>query len=389
MIKLQKSTFLNEKETKNKLCEFIMQTKILSMGEECAKFETSFSKKQTRKYSTFVNSGSSANLILIQALLNLGRINKGDFVGVSALTWSTNIMPLIQLGLVPYLIDCELDTLNVSPKSLERVFLDEPKIKLLFLTNVLGLSDDITSIEKMTKERGIILIEDNCESLGSISNGRLLGNFGLASTFSFFVGHHLSTIEGGMCSTDDLELSEQLTMCRSHGWDRSLSAEAQDKIRKKNNTAEFYSPYTFYDLGYNLRPNEINGFIGNTQLSFWDKIVDQRYQNFKILNKALNSNLDLIEIRHNHMDKVSSFATPVIVKNGDISKYLDRFKKYNVECRPMIAGNMMDQPFYKKYVGLTQNLPNVEFLQDNSFYVANNPELTQNELDILLNCLEF
>jgi len=388
MIKLQKSTFLNEKETKNKLCEFIIQAETLSMGKECAKFETSFSKKQNRKYSTFVNSGSSANLILIQALLNLGRVNRGDFVAVSSLTWSTNIMPLIQLGLVPYLIDCELDTLNVSPKLLERALLDEPKIKLLFLTNVLGLSDDITSIEKMTNERGIILIEDNCESLGSISNGRLLGNYGLASTFSFFVGHHLSTIEGGMCCTDDLELSEQLTMCRSHGWDRSLSAKAQNKIRKKNNVADFYIPYTFYDLAYNLRPNEINGFIGNTQLSYWDRIVDKRYNNFKILNKALKSNPDLVEIRHSHMDTVSSFATPVIVKHRKISKYLDRFKKSNVECRPMIAGNMMNQPFYKKYVGLSQNLPNVEFLQDNSFYVANNPELTENELNLILTCLE-
>lgn len=389
MIKLQKSTFFNEKETKNKLCAFIINSDRLSMGQECAEFELSFSKKQNRKYSTFVNSGSSANLILIQALLNLGRVKKGDYVAVSALTWSTNIMPLIQLGLIPYLVDCELDTLNVSSELLEKALIDEPKIKLLFLTNVLGLSSDIHSIVKRLDERGIILIEDNCESLGSLTKGKLLGNFGLASTFSFFVGHHLSTIEGGICCTDDLELNEELIMCRSHGWDRSLPAISQEKIRKKHNVSEFYSSYTFYDLGYNVRPNEINGFVGNSQLPFWDSIVDKRYQNFKILNKALASNPDLIEIRHNHMDIVSSFATPVIVKNDNVSKYLDKFKKFNVECRPMIAGNMMNQPFYKKYIKLHQNLPNAEFLQENSFYVANNPELTKDELNILLSSLEY
>ncbi len=387
MIKLQKSTFLDEKKTKKMLCKFIMQSKTLSMGEECLKFESEFSKKQDRKYSVFVNSGSSANLILIQALLNLGRLSKGDYVGVSALTWSTNIMPLIQLGLIPYLVDCELDTLNVSPKTLEIALLNEPKIKLLFLTNVLGLSDDITSIEILCNSNNIILLEDNCESLGSVVNGRLLGNFGLASTFSFFVGHHLSTIEGGMCCTDDKELNEQLIMCRSHGWDRSLPPETQKIIRTQNNVTDFYSKYTFYDLAYNLRPNEINGFIGNTQLPFWNDIVSSRYRNFKILNEALKSNTDLIELRHDHMDTVSSFATPVNVMNGKVEEYLDIFQTAKVECRPMIAGNMINQPFYKKYVFSSQKLPNAEFIQKNSFYVVNNPELTDNEINILLKAL--
>jgi len=373
MIKLQKSTFLNEKSTKDKLCKFISNANTLSMGKECQKFETSFSIKQGRAFSTFVNSGSSANLILIQSLLNLGRIEKGDYIAVSALTWSTNIMPLIQLGLIPYLVDCEVNTLNVSPKTLLTALKNEPKIKLLFLTNVLGLSDDIGLIQE--------------ESLGSVTNGRLLGNFGLAATFSFFVGHHLSTIEGGMCCTDDEELNEQLVMCRSHGWDRSLSSDSQNRLRSKNNISDFYSKYTFYDLGYNLRPNEINGFIGNTQLKFWDEIVESRFSNFKLFNQEMLNNSELVEVRHDHMNIVSSFATPVIVKNGSIDKYLKAFQNAKVECRPMIAGNMMEQPFFKKYVSLRQSLPNVEFIQENSFYVVNNPELTSIEIDILLNCL--
>ena len=389
MIKLQKSTFLNEKSTKDKLCNFISNANTLSMGKECQKFETSFSIKQGRTFSTFVNSGSSANLILIQSLLNLGRIEKGDYIAVSALTWSTNIMPLIQLGLIPYLVDCEVNTLNVSPKTLLSALKNEPKIKLLFLTNVLGLSDDIGLIQDECASKNILLIEDNCESLGSVTNGKLLGNFGLAATFSFFVGHHLSTIEGGMCCTDDEELNEQLVMSRSHGWDRSLSSASQNRLRNKNNISDFYSKYTFYDLGYNLRPNEINGFIGNTQLKFWDEIVESRFSNFKLFNQEMLNNSELVEVRHDHMNIVSSFATPVIVKNGSIDKYLQAFQNAKVECRPMIAGNMMEQPFFKKYVSLRQSLPNVEFIQENSFYVVNNPELTPKEIDILINCLRL
>jgi len=191
MIKLQKSTFFNEEDTKKKLCEFIKQARFLSMGEECKKFEDNFSKKQGRKYSVFVNSGSSANLLLIQALLNINRFKKGDIVAVSALTWPTNIMPLIELGLQPILVDCEVDSLNISTRTLKDALEIQPNIKAFFLTNTLGLADDISEIAIFCSDKKIILLEDNCESLGSIIDGKLLGNFGLASTFSFFVGHHI------------------------------------------------------------------------------------------------------------------------------------------------------------------------------------------------------
>src|SRR3989338_10474023 len=213
MIKLVKSSFHNERETKKKLADFI------------------FAAKQRRKHAVYVNSGSSANLILIQSLLNLGRLKKGDRVGFSALTWATNIMTLIQLGLVPVAIDCEMKTLNVSPSKLKEKIND---IDALFITNVLGFSDDIVSIARLCTKHGIPLYEDNCESLGSSVAGRLLGNFGEASTFSFYVGHHISTIEGGMVCTDDEDLYHMLVMVRAHGWDRNLPREAQDNLRKIN-----------------------------------------------------------------------------------------------------------------------------------------------------------
>ncbi|MDD5146001.1 MAG: DegT/DnrJ/EryC1/StrS family aminotransferase [Candidatus Pacebacteria bacterium] len=390
MIKLQKSTFLHENETKEKLCEFIKQSRFLSMGNECKKFENNFSQKQGRGYSVFVNSGSGANLLLIQALLNGGQLKKGDVVAVSALTWSTNIMPIIQLGLQPFLVDCEINSLNVSIRTLEEAFQIEPNIKALFLTNTLGLADDIAGIADFCSKNKIILLEDNCEALGSIINGKLLGNFGLASTFSFFVGHHLSTIEGGMICTDNEKLYESIVMSRSHGWDRHLSPDSQKKIRKQYGIDDFFAKYTFYDLAYNLRPTEINGFIGNNQINYWDFIVDKRFNNFIRLHKAIENNKDLVALKFGHMDVVSSFAIPVILKDQLLAAdYKKKFTDAEVEIRPMIAGNMARQPFYRKYVSNPGSQPNAEFIHSHSFYFGNNPELTNEELDVLEKLLRF
>src|SRR5258708_5249493 len=272
-IKLIKSTFYHEAKTKKALQHFIGQAKILSFNTQCQLFEKQFAKYQGRKKAIFVNSGSSANLAIVQSLLNLGRLKIGDKVAFSASTWSTNVMPLIQLGLVPIPVDIEQETLNVSSKKLQAV-LEKEKIKAFFITNLLGFCDDIDEITRICHREKILLVEDNCESLGSKYKGKKLGNFGVASTCSFYVGHHMSTIEGGMICTDDEELATMLQIVRAHGWDRNLAFKEQHKIRsefKVNST--FYSRYTFYDLGYNLRPTEIAGFLGNTQLQYIDEIV--------------------------------------------------------------------------------------------------------------------
>lgn len=389
MIKLQKSTFFKEKETKERLCKFITNANVLSMGNECRKFEEVFARKQNRTYAVFVNSGSSANLLLIQSFLNSGKLKKGDVVGVSALTWATNIMPLIQLGLQPFLVDCEINSLNVSSKTLSEALHIQPNMRAFFLTNTLGLSDDIGEISKLCAEKDIVFFEDNCEALGSVVDGRLLGNFGTASTFSFFVGHHLSAIEGGMVCTDDSNLYNHLVMARSHGWDRNIDAESRKEIRIRYGINDFFAKYTFYDLGFNFRPTEINGFLGNSQICYWDEIVDKRHQNFTQLHLAVESNHDLQSLRFNHMDVVSSFAMPVIIQdNSLVDFYKKRFSDAEVEIRPMIAGNMARQPFYQKYVGNPGNQPNAEFIHKNSFYFGNNPELTFEEIELLSSLLK-
>lgn len=381
MLKLIKSTFYNESDTKDKLINFIREAEMLSFGPQCVEFEKNFSKWQGRKYCAFVNSGSSANLAIIQALLNLSRIKKGDKIGISALTWSTNVMPLIQLGLKVIPIDVELDTLNISSDQFKKA-LEKQSIKMLFLTNLLGFCDDIDAIRRICDEANIILVEDNCESLGTVYKGKKLGNYGLASTFSFYVGHHMSTIEGGAVCTDDKELADMLCLVRAHGWDRNLAEKAQQKIRAKYNVnSSFYSRYTFYDLGYNLRPTEINGFIGNIQISYLDEIVQKRKNTFLELVELLASQSDrFYPLRYSHIELVSNFAFPIVCKSEKIRDELVEKCSGKIEIRPIVGGDMTQQPFFGKYESAKLAKSNAKLIHNQGLYFGNNPELTKDEI---------
>jgi len=387
MIKLIKSTFYREDEVKKGLADFIINSSQLSIGRACREFEKKFAKWQGRKYCVMVNSGSSANLAIVQALLNLGKLEKGDYVGFSAVTWSTNIMPLMQLGLNIVPIDIELSTLNVSSKKLLNTIKKSP-IKMLFLTNLLGFCDDIDEIKKICYQKKIILIEDNCESLGTVYKKQKLGNFGFASTFSFYVGHHLSTIEGGAICTDNSELETMLQLVRAHGWDRNLTEGKQLKIRLKYNiNSMFYSRYTFYDLGYNLRTTEINGYVGNAQIKYLDEIVKKRKENFFKMAVPIYKKLNkYYSIKYDHIDFLSNFAVPVICKSQKIRNELVEKCKDIVEIRPIVGGDMILQPFFKKYVkdSFGEN-SNAKLVHEQGLYFGNNPELTEEEMNTIIN----
>lgn len=383
MIPLIKSTFYNEKLTQTRLAAFIKKAKQLSFGKECESFEKEFATWQGSAHSVLLNSGSSANLAIIQALINLGRIRKGAKVGFSAVTWSTNVMPLIQLGLEPIPVDVSLDTLNVTPKSLEQV-IKKHRIKLMFITNLLGFCDQMKDIVNCCRKHGVLLIEDNCESLGSVYEGKKLGSFGLAGTFSFYVGHHMSTIEGGAIVTDDEELATMIRIVRAHGWDRNLDFVKQTAIRQKfkvNST--FYSRYTFYDLGYNLRPTEITGFVGKIQLKYIQRVISLREKNFYSLAKDIYASDDYFPIQFDHMEKVSNFAFPLVCKTRKKRDTLVGACKNKVEIRPIVGGDITVQPFFRKYSPERYNCPNARLIHQNGLYFGNNPELTKNELDLL------
>ncbi len=387
MISLIKSTFYKEEDTKKRLIDFITRTDKLSFGKECEKFEKNFAKWQGRKYCVFVNSGSSANLGIIQALLNLGRIKKEDTVAFSALTWSTNVMPLLELGLKPVPVDVELTTLNISSKTFSEI-IKKFKVKLLFMTNLLGFCHDIDEIRKICDKEKIILLEDNCESLGTIYKGKKLGNFGIASTFSFYVGHHMSTIEGGAVCTDDEEIAAMLQLVRAHGWDRNLSPLKQTQIRnsfKVNST--FYSRYTFYDLGYNFRSTEINGFIGNTQLQYLDEIIKKRNENFLIFSSLYKQLDTFYPIEYSHIEFLSNFAVPLVCRSKKIRDYFVQKCKDRIEIRPIVGGDITKQPFYKKYMSdfiSEKEKSNASLVHDQGLYFGNNPELTKQEISEII-----
>jgi CDP-4-dehydro-6-deoxyglucose reductase, E1 len=389
-IPLIKSTFFNEQKTKNSLCNFIQNASILSMSKECSKFENRFAKKQGRLYSVFVSSGSCANLLLMQAMINTGKLKIGDKIFLSSLTWATNIMPIIQLGFKPVLLDIDLKNLNVSLPILKKAHKNNPDVKAFFITNALGFCSNLLEIKKFCRNEDIVLLEDNCESLGSEYQNEKLGNFGLASTFSFFVGHHLSTIEGGMICTNDKELYEHLKIARAHGWTRSNSNFYKNKMAARYDVNEFYDIYAFYELAYNFRPTEINGFLGNCQMKYWDNIVKKREENFKSFYKATLQNLDVIPLNLKGMTLISNFGFPLIFQNKEKYEYYKkRFIDANVEIRPIIGGNIANQPFYKKWVKekTTSECKDTDVLHNRGFYFGNNPEMTRSEIKKIIRLL--
>ncbi|MCY0969550.1 DegT/DnrJ/EryC1/StrS family aminotransferase [Chryseobacterium wangxinyae] len=387
-IPLMRKAFLNEIETKKALAEFILQADRLSMDVECGKFEKKFAEYQQCKHAVLFNSGGSANLAMLQALKNMGKLKDGDKVGFSALTWSTNTMPIIQMNMVPVVIDVTPEVINTTSQNLlER--LETTDLQALFITNILGFTGDIDTIRKICEEKNIILIEDNCESLGTeLPEGRT-GNFGIGASFSFFVAHHMSTIEGGMVCTSDDDFAEMLRIVRANGWDRNLNPEQQQKWRTQFGIqSEFEAKYTFYDLGYNFRPTEITGFLGQYQMQFLETNIKSREQNYLRIEKIVKENSDFIYLEHSHINVLSTFAFPFVCKTAELrSHYLQKFIDAGVEIRPMIAGNMQSQPFYKKYVSEIYTMPGADMMHNNGFYCGNYPELLEEDLIVFENLL--
>jgi CDP-6-deoxy-D-xylo-4-hexulose-3-dehydrase len=387
-IPLMRYAFYDEKKTRRALARFVLRAPRLSIGAQCAGFERDFALWQGRRSAVLFNSGAGANLALLQALRNLGRLRAGDAVGFSALTWSTNVMPILQMGLVPVAVDCSAATLNVMASDL-RARLRTTRLKALFLTNALGFTGDLDRVRALCRREGVLLLEDNCESLGTRLPSGLAGNFGLASTFSFYVGHHMSTIEGGMACTDDPELGEMLRIVRANGWDRNLAAPAQRRWRRRHRVLdEFQAKYAFYDLGFNLRPTEVTGFLGRLQLRSLRANVLRRERNYLRLEKTLRANPDFLPLEHGHVRTLSSFCLPVLCRRPALRpKYLRRLEAAGVEVRPIIAGNIQKQPFYGKYVRRRYPLPGADLIHACGFYVGNYPELTERDLRVLERCL--
>jgi len=369
MITLVKDTIDNKDI--DRLIDWLKTYPRLTKGLITLEFEAKFSKWLGRKYSVFCNSGSSANLLMLSVLKEKYDSKK---VVVPSVAWSTDLAPVIQLGLQPILCDCNMKDLSVDLNHLEKIFMEESPDALL-LVSALGLVPDMDKIVKLCSDYDVILLEDTCESLGCEYKGRKLGTFGIMSSFSTFFGHHISTIEGGLISTDDKELYELLVSIRSHGWARDLSVETQVKLQKEWGVSEFDSLYTFYYSGFNMRSTDLQAYIGLAQIDKLDDWGKKREHNYNLYQELIKN--DYWKPKSYHDSFTSNFAYPVISPHRD--KIVKILQANKVEVRPLICGSMGTQPFYVKKYGRLE-LPNVSVVDKYGFYVPNHPKLKRVEI---------
>ncbi len=378
MITLVKDTIDNKDI--DRLIDWLKTYPRLTKGLVTLEFEAKFSKWLGRKYSVFCNSGSSANLLMLSVLKEKYGSKK---VVVPSVAWSTDLAPVIQLGLQPILCDCNMKDLAVDLEHLEKIFTEESPDALL-LVSALGLVPDMNKIVELCSKYDVILLEDTCESMGCEFVNRKLGTFGIMSSFSTFFGHHISTIEGGLISTDDKELYELLVAIRSHGWARDLSVETQLNLLEEWNVSEFDSLYTFYYPGFNMRSTDLQAYIGLAQVDKLDDWGRKRLTNFNLYQEFIENDYWKPDIDLNHF--VSNFAYPIIHPNRNI--IVENLRKNDVEVRPLICGSMGTQPFYVKKYGRLE-LPNVSVVDKYGFYVPNHPTLTYDEIELICNIVNW
>ena len=368
-ITLVKDT-ISQNELKN-LCKWLLDGNKLTKDKLTIKFEDKFSNYLGSKFSVFLNSGSSANLLMIYSLLESGKLKNKNAVA-SSVSWVTTVSPLIQLGFNVSLSDCDNNDLGVDLNHFEYLC-KKKKPSVAIIVNVLGHSNKIFDVMNICKKYNVILLEDSCEALGSSINKKKLGSFGRAGSFSFYYGHHISTIEGGMVVTDDIELYNVMLSIRSHGWGRDLMLKQKLLLEKKYKTDQIRDLYNFYYPGFNFRSTDLNAFLGIEQLKKINKISIKRQKIFFYYKNLLRN----YWCQNSLASMISSFAFGTLVSNRlETYKHL---KKYNIESRPLICGNIGRHPFWIKKFGISK-LTNADKIHEHGIYLPNNYDLTYNEI---------
>jgi len=359
-----------------KLTEWLSTNPRLTKGELTLTFEKMWSDWLGRKYSVFVNSGSSANLAMLYSLLLSGKLKNKKII-VPSVSWATTVTPAIQLGFEPILCECDKETLGLDIKHLEELILEHDPSSII-LVHVLAFPCKMDEILLLCEKNNIILVEDSCESIGSTYNNIKTGNFGLMSSFSFYYGHHISTIEGGMVCTDDDELYNLLLSIRSHGWDRDLDQEVQKKLRTDNNVSDFRSLFTFYYPAFNLRSTDLQAFIGINQIKKIDSFSEKRSNNFKLYQSLIKNNYWKIKEFDNCF--VSNFAYPVITPN--IDNLVKELQQNNIECRPLVCGSIGQQPFWVNLFG-KDSFEFSDKVHFEGLYLPNNQDITEDDIKLI------
>ena len=360
-----------------------------SMGPEVEAFEKQFAEFFGAKYAIMSNSGSSANLLAVAGMIYSKGIdlNPGDEVLVPAVSWSTTYFPVSQYGLSMRFVDIDEETLNIDINAIEDAITD--KTKMIFCVNLLGNSVDYPQLLALANKHNLYVIEDNCESLGATIDGKQAGTFGLAGTFSSFFSHHISTMEGGVTVTDDEELYHVMLSLRAHGWTRNLPKE--NHVVEKSDDP-FMESFRFVLPGYNLRPLEMSGAIGQAQLRKVNGIIEGRRANAATFQQVM---ADLPEILiQKEVGDSSWFGFSIVLPNWcDRGPVLDALSDAGVETRPIVAGNFTLNPVIE-YLdhSIHGDLPAANRIHNQGFFVGNHHYDITDQLNefkrILKQCLD-
>lgn len=364
------------------LVDFINKTKRFTQFTNVRAFETAFATWQGCRYCVYVNSGSSANLILLSAAKEALNWNSGDEVIVPAVTWTTTVTPVMQLGLKPVFVDVNLSDLAVDYQKVRKAI--TPRTRAIFVAHLLGFPADIDQLQEIIAGRQIQILEDSCESQGALLNGSKVGNHGLGGTFSFYWGHHMTTVEGGMVCTNDEELYKLLLLKRSHGLARELPEQYHDELKARHPDIDFN--FLFLTDGFNVRNTEFNAVLGLEQLRRIDDFIKIRNRNYAaFLTQCQCYSQHLICVEKTGM---SSFVLPFFFRDKmHKTAFQAIIRTAGIESRPLISGNLLRQPFLQRYLDL-EAFPNAEFVHENAFYIGNNQFVDDDRLQTLFSLMD-
>lgn len=357
----------------------VLDSNRYTMGENVAKAEQAAAKQFGAKYAVMSSSGSAANLLGIAAMVYSGKLSKGDEVLVTAVSWSTTYFPLEQLGLHIRLVDINRETLNMDLEKAEEALTE--RTKAVFAVNLLGNPNDFDKLCAFCDKHGLILMEDNCESMGATYHGKQAGSFGCFGTYSTFFSHHLCTMEGGFTVTDDEELYQYMLSIRAHGWTRNLPQDSKLHIKSEN---PFYESFCFVVPGFNIRPLEMEGALGVEQLKKLDGFVAQRRANAEYFKKTITDDRFYMQ---KEIGEASWFGFALILKEADTAKrdrIVEHLRQSGVEVRPIVAGNFARQPVFGQLnASVSGELENANYVHDNGFFVGNHSVAMEDEIDYL------
>ncbi len=374
---------INEEDI-DALCQWLKTYPRLTKGELTWEVEKSWADFIGTDYAVFNNSGSSANLLMVAAALYAGKIPNKKIV-VPSVGWVTTISPAIQLGLTPIMVEADKDTFGIDLDHLERVCETENPDAVIYV-QVLGVPHHRERLLELKERFGFVLLEDACAALGaSYGDGQMVGTIGDMSSFSFYFGHQLSTIEGGMVNTDDKELFDMLLMLRSHGWAKDLDEQTYNQMVSDHGVDDFHKPFTFFIPGFNLRATDLQAFIGLRQCEKANWVSERRNHNHCRYAKNLEGCVEFQQWGDNNPVSISFGALASSTEHR--RQIVDRLVAAGVETRIFSAGNLGLHPFWVERYG-EFNAPMSNRIHSCGFFVPNYPEMTDQDIDFICSIIK-